>query len=290
MAADAPFDRVAAVAHAAGAAHYVFAGRQFERDMIERRRRGLPRYDRAVVAGVAVEEMQRAAVIDVAEAERVDQEVVAGLEIGGVEVDVCDLARPVGLVGGVLVVGGVADHGEIAAFRIGEAEAVAAAGARQRVRRVALAAGLRHLLVQRVDDVLAGNIEGEAADCEALRGRVDGQDMVERAGAAEIDRAVMALHFGEIPHALVERRRALRLAHIDVDAAHAAHGDFHFPYPLQAFGRHVISKIRPRTNPLFVRYRQARVEKPEVTLPLMYLPLIIFSATMSLWVENTERK
>ena len=53
-------------------------------------------------------------------------------------------------VGGVLVVADVADHGEIAAFDVGEAEAVAAARRVDLVRRFGGAAARGHLLVQRL--------------------------------------------------------------------------------------------------------------------------------------------
>jgi hypothetical protein len=48
--------------------------------------------------------------------------------------------------------------------------------------------------------------------------------------------------------------------------------------------------FRARTNPWFARYRGARVDDPEVAMPLMYLPLIISSATMLLYFDAARRK
>jgi hypothetical protein len=78
-----------------------------------------------------------------------------------------------------------------------------------------------------VDDVLVGGIEGQAADREAVRCGMDREDVLIMSGAAEIDRAVAALDLGEMPHLAVERSGALRPAHVDVDAADAAHRGLH---------------------------------------------------------------
>ena len=81
-----------------------------------------------MVGVVAVEEVQRPAVIDLAKAQHVDQKGVALLKLRCVEIDVRDLARPVRRVGCVFVIAGVANHSEIASLQVNEAEAVAAAG------------------------------------------------------------------------------------------------------------------------------------------------------------------
>ena len=93
--ARSPFDRVAGIAHPSAAAHARLEVRHLERDMIERRRLGRAHHHRRMVGVVAVEEVQRPAVIDLAKAQHVDQKGVALLNLRCVEIDVRDLARPV---------------------------------------------------------------------------------------------------------------------------------------------------------------------------------------------------
>ena len=70
---------------------------------------------------------QRGVLVDLSKAERLGEEAIAGVEVQGVEIDVGDLARPVGHVLGVRVIGARAHECEVAAVGIQAAEAVAAA-------------------------------------------------------------------------------------------------------------------------------------------------------------------
>src|SRR5215469_14507464 len=71
MPADAPFDRKAAFAQTAGAAHDAVDVRHLERDMVERRRR-TARERQDMVLIVAAEERHRPRLVDDTESEMVD--------------------------------------------------------------------------------------------------------------------------------------------------------------------------------------------------------------------------
>jgi hypothetical protein len=125
------------------------------------------------------------------------------------------------------VIGDIAHDGAIAPLRIGKAEALAATGTVEPVRLLALAAGARHGAVQRAHDLAIGGVEHDAADGKAVAGRMNGEDVMMAAGAAEPDRTLPAFDLLELPHPAEELGRASRITQFDLDAADAAHSDCH---------------------------------------------------------------
>ena len=101
------------------------------------------------------------------------------------------------------MVGGLADEGEVAAFGILAAEAVAAAGRGQLRRRAGLAARCRDPRMQRVDGFPVGDVEHDA-DHGWLRAAMQAEHMVMARGAAEIARVVARLDGHQSPYGLVE--------------------------------------------------------------------------------------
>jgi hypothetical protein len=181
-----------------------------------------------------MQEPQRRIVVDDAEAERLREKGEAAVEIARVEIDVDDLARPVRLVGGIGMVGGAADEGEVAAVGILAAEAVAAAGDGDIPRRRRLAAGRRDLRMQSIDRFAVGDVENDAHH-GGLRAAVQPDHVVIARGAAEIARVVSRLDRREVPHAFVKPRRLLQIAGDQIDAAHAADEARHLYDPPRSF-------------------------------------------------------
>ena len=195
--------------------------------MIERWRLGRAHHHRRMVGVVTMEEVQRPAVVDLAKSQHVDQERIALVELRRIEIHMCDLARPVGDIGRVLMVVAAADHRQVAAFDVGKAEAIAAARGGDLMRRLGGAAARGHLLVQRVHDVAVGGVERQPPHGGRALGGMDRQDVMVSASAAKPDRAVLARDLRQIPDLRIELSRALRLAHFDVDTTNATHCDFH---------------------------------------------------------------
>ncbi len=83
-----------------------------------------------MIAIGAVQEGERRVLVDHPEAERTGEEAERAVDVAGVEIDVDDAARAVGPIGGIGMIGAVADEGEIAPVGILAGEAVAAAGGR----------------------------------------------------------------------------------------------------------------------------------------------------------------
>ena len=94
-----------------------------------------------------------------------------------VEIDVRDLARPVGLALRVGMIGAVAHEGEVAAVRILAAEAVAAAVRGEPCGRADRDAGRRHRAVQRIDAGAVGHVEHDADD-RGLRPAMQADDVM----------------------------------------------------------------------------------------------------------------
>jgi hypothetical protein len=112
-----------------------------------------------MVAVGAVQEGERRVLVDDAKAERAGEEAERSLDVARVEIDVDDLARPVGPIGGIGMIGAAADESEIAAVGILAGKAVAAAGGRERRGLCRLAARGGGPAVQRVDRVAVGDVE-----------------------------------------------------------------------------------------------------------------------------------
>ena len=132
-----------------------------------------------------------------------------------------DLARPVGPIRRVGMIGGVADEAEIAAVGILAAKAVTAAGARQFCRRCRLRSSRRDGAMQRVDVLPVGEIEHDAHDC-GLRSPVQTDEMMVGGAAAEETRVVARLDRREIPYGFVKARCFVEIGDGEVDATHAA--------------------------------------------------------------------
>ena len=105
---------------------------------------------------------QRRVLVDLAEAERLGEKALARVEVAGVEIDMRDLARPVGRVLRVRVVGALAHEGEVAAVRVPAAEAVAAAVGGEPAGALDRTSRSRYRVVQGVDAVAVRHIEHDA--------------------------------------------------------------------------------------------------------------------------------
>jgi len=134
-----------------------------------------------------------------------------------------DLARLVGDIGGVGVIGAGAgaDEDEIAAVGILAAEAEPAAGQRHRAGCGRGAARGDHGVVQRRDRFPIGDVEHDA-DHRGLGAALQPKDMVIARGAAEIDGVVAPLDRGEPPYIFIEARRLVEIGGDEIDAAQAA--------------------------------------------------------------------
>jgi hypothetical protein len=128
VAAGALLDRIAVVLHAPHAAHHRIEFGHFECNVIERRQIRLGQDNRGMIAAGAMQEPERRIIIDDTRAERRGEELQARVELAGVEIDMGDLARAVGLIVGVRMIGDVADKREVAAVGILAGEAAAGAG------------------------------------------------------------------------------------------------------------------------------------------------------------------
>ncbi len=95
-----------------------------------------------------MQEPQRRIVVDDAKAERLREEMQRAVEVAGIEIDVDDLARTVGDVAGVGMVGAIGDKGEVAAVRILAGKAVTAARRTELCRRARLGSRRRDLFVK----------------------------------------------------------------------------------------------------------------------------------------------
>ena len=141
--------------------------------------------------------------------------------VAHVEIGVHDLARPVGLVVCVRMIGAVADEGEIAPVGILAAETVTAAGKRHRPGRGRAAARSGHRLMQRLDRLPVGDLEHDAHH-RGLRAAMQAEDVVIAAGAAEIDGVVARFDATQTPHVFVKTRRFVEIGGNELDAAQAA--------------------------------------------------------------------
>ena len=170
-----------------------------------------------------MEEIQLSAVIDEAESENIDHELVGLLDLRGVEVDVSDLARTVGRIARIAMIPRVAQDREVAVLDVGKAEAVAAARPVDRVRRLGRTTALHDLAVQRIDGAAIGRVERDPAKRRGPLRAMDRQDVVIRRRAAKVRRVPGPLDLRQIPDPGVEVRRAGGVVHLDLDAADAAH-------------------------------------------------------------------
>src|SRR5262249_12858301 len=150
------------------------------------------------------QEPQRRILVDLPEAERLGEELQTRVEVAGVEVDVRDLSRAIGLVLGVGMLDAAGDEREVAAVRILAAEAVAATvGVKLGRRDHVAAAGGDDGTVQGVDALAIRHLEYDA-DHRRLRPAMQTEDVVIASGAAKHPRIVTRSHRREPPDALVE--------------------------------------------------------------------------------------
>ena len=153
------------------------------------------------------------------QAERIAVAGQAGRVVAGVDVDVADFARPVGLVGGIGVVLHAADDRDVAAFRVLKAEAVVAMRLVQSGRRIDDVEPVRdHLGMQRIDRGAVGGVEHHA-DQRRLGELPDRQDVMKGTGAAEIMRAGIFADMGQIPDVGEEAPGLVEFGKSDIDAA-----------------------------------------------------------------------
>ena len=177
--------------------------------------------DEGIVIGVVgMKERERCRLVDHLKAEHVDKKARGRGKVGAVDVDVGDLARSVADVGAVR---NLAHDREIAPFRIGQAEAIAAAGPIERMGRFARPTGCDSRAMNAVHRLAVGGIEHDAPQMRLALRPMDGEHMVIGPGRPQIAHATHRIDLGEIPHRGVELRGTVRIAHLDFDGAHAAH-------------------------------------------------------------------
>jgi len=171
---------------------------------------------------VAMQEPQRRIVVDDAETERLRKEAQTGIEVARVEIDVDDLARPVGNIARIGMVGAIADESEVAAVGILAGKAVAATRRVKPCRLLGPIAGGGDPCVQGVDAVAVGDIEDDAHD-GGLRAVTQAEYMMIGAGAAKVARVVACFDRRQAPHDFVKPRRLVEIAGDKLDASHPAH-------------------------------------------------------------------
>ena len=165
---------------------------------------------------------QRSVLVDLPEAERPGEKAMAGVEVQGVEINVGDLARPVGHVLHVRVVGARAHEGEVAPVRIPATEAVAAAVGGEPRWRGDRPARRRYRVVKCVDAVAVGHIEYDAHE-PWPRSPMQADDMmIGRRPAIQPD-AGARFHRLQGPDALVESPCFLEVRDHELHAADTAH-------------------------------------------------------------------
>src|SRR5690348_3504873 len=217
---DAPFDGKAAFAQTAGAAHDVVDIGHLEGNVVERRRRA-PRERQDMMLLAAAEKGHRPRLIDDAESEMVDIESADRVNVGRVQHDMREPQRPIRSRTGIgmpLVAG---DHAHGPALGILECKAVAAARLVDRSRFFEL--GQARFLQTGVDGVDFGLARRGQVDAQQFgaRTRVQAENVMVWAGAAEIHRAGMLDHRRQAPNIGIKTRPRLEVGHTEVDAAQA---------------------------------------------------------------------
>ena len=195
--------------------------RHLERDVIERAKIGLGEHDRAVIGAGAAQKPERRILVDHLKAERPGEEPQACIEVAGIEIDVRYLARTIGIVVDVRMVGTTAHEREVAAIRVLAAESVAAAWERQLRRPAGRATRRQDCLMQGAHPLPIGDIEHDA-DQRRLRPAVETEDVVVSVRYRGAAACPYALHRTQTPHALVEPSGLRQIGGDDLDAAHAA--------------------------------------------------------------------
>src|SRR3569623_3539781 len=139
-----------------------------------------------MISAIRMEKRRARGFSDPPKAERLAHKLRGPVVVAGIEIEMRDLVRPIGLrrVGAVVHLAAARDC-EIAPLRVLEAETVAAARRVPVMWRVWFRATSLHLRVQGVNGVAVGRIEHNAPDRRTAR-RMQAEDMMMRAGAAEI--------------------------------------------------------------------------------------------------------
>ena len=174
-----------------------------------------------MVGAGAAQKPERRILVDQLKTERPGEEPQACIEVAGIEIDVRYLARMIGLVLDVRVVGTTAHEHEVAAIRVLAAESIAAAWERQLRRHAGRATRSRDCLMQGTHPLPVGDIEHDA-DQRRLRPAVETEDVVVRSGTTQQQPVLPLLHRTQTPDALVEPPGLRQIRGDDLDAAHAA--------------------------------------------------------------------